>query len=221
MTLATAVAAFALRPYYSQNLGVVDPGRAFRSAQPTSRLDDLIDDLNLASILNLRGGGPEDGWYVHEVGAARAANVDFYDLPLSAVRRPTRRELLLLIDVVQSARLPILIHCRAGADRTGLATAVYRLMIQGLPPEEAVGSFTPYHGHVPLFGPQHLHEPIDEYAAWLKQSGLAHAPERFRAWARNEYRADDPSIDPRPIRPGPRASFQADRGPRPSPNHSG
>lgn len=204
LAAALAVAAFALRPYYSQNLGVIAPGRAYRSAQPTSQLGSLIRDHGLATILNLRGGGPDDSWYVHEVRTAREAKVDFFDLPLSAVRRPTRRELLLLIDAIAASREPLLIHCRAGADRTGLATAVYRLMVLGEPPETAIDAFTVCHGHVPLFGPQRLHEPIDEYAAWLKAQGLGHAPERFRSWVRDAYRAEDPSIDPRPIAAGPR-----------------
>ncbi|WP_240911305.1 tyrosine-protein phosphatase [Paludisphaera soli] len=202
--VATAVAAFALRPYYSQNLGVVAPGRAYRSAQPTSGLGELIRDHGLAAILNLRGGNPEDAWYVHEVRTAREAGVDFYDLPLSAVRRPTRRELLLLIDVITKTPEPLLIHCRAGADRTGLATVVYNLMILGQPPEAAIEGFTLYHGHVPLFGPQRLHEPINEYAAWLKSAGLAHTPERFRSWVRDDYRAEDPPADPPPFPAGPR-----------------
>ncbi|MDG3004110.1 tyrosine-protein phosphatase [Paludisphaera mucosa] len=194
----------ALRPYVSQNLGVIAPGRALRSAQPTSGLKGLIDEHRLASILNLRGGEPGDDWYAHEVRTTAGAGVDFFDLPLSAVRRPSRRELLLLIDVLVAARPPLLIHCRAGADRTGLATVVYNLMVLGRPPEEAMAAFTVFHGHFPIFGTQHLHEPIDEYAAWLKERGLSHAPDRFRRWAREEYRAPDPPGDPRPLPAGPR-----------------
>ena len=45
-----------------------------------------------------------------------------------------------------------------------------------------MAEFTLAHGHVPLFGPEHLHEPIDEYASWLRDRGLKHDPERFRGW---------------------------------------
>ncbi len=128
----------------------------------------------------------------------------FYDLPLSAVRRPTRRELLWLIDALVSAPPPVLIHCRAGADRTGLATVVYNLSVLGLPPEQAMRGFTVFHGHFPILGPQHLHEPIDEYAAWLKARGLEHEPSRFRRWVREDYQAPDPLKDPRPFLPGAR-----------------
>lgn len=197
-------ASLALRPHLTQNFGEIAPGRAYRSSQPTTRLPEMIRENHLASILNLRGGSPADSWYVDEVRNARAGGVAFYDLPLSAVRRPSRRELLFLIDALVNAPPPLLIHCRAGADRTGLAAVVYNLSVLGLPPEKAMGGFTILHGHFPILGPQHLHEPIDEYAAWLNAKGLEHEPSRFRRWVRDEYQAPDPSKDPRPITPGAR-----------------
>lgn len=194
----------AIRPYVSLNLGEIAPGRAYRSSTPGAWVGGLIEKRKLASILNLRGGEATDRWYVQEVQGAREAGVDFYDLPLSAVRRPTRRELLLLIDVLAAARPPLLIHCRAGADRTGLATVVYNLTVLGLPPGRAMDGFSVFHGHFPVLGTQRLHEPIDEYAAWLKAEGLSHAPDRFRSWVLGHYPADDPSVEPRPIAAGPR-----------------
>lgn len=204
LAVALGFGAFLLQPFYSQNIGIVDPDRVIRSAQPTSRLDDMIREYKLASILNLRGGSPKDSFYVNELRAADEAGVSFYDLPISATRRPKRRELLLLIDVLNKCEYPLLIHCKSGADRTGLASALYRLEILGQSPEQAQEEFTLRHSHVPLFGPQHLHEPFDEYAAWLTQNGRTHAPGRFRDWVKNEYQVDEPNVDPPPIAAGPR-----------------
>lgn len=208
LLLGLAVALFAgtlaIRPYVSLNLGVIAPGRAYRSSTPGGWVGDVIREHELASILNLRGGEADAGWYVREVRGAREAGVDFYDLPLSAVRRPTRRELLLLIDVLAAARPPILMHCRAGADRTGLASSLYKLYVLGEPPEAAMDQFSILYGHVAMLGTQRLHEPIIEYAAWLKSRGLEHAPDRFRRWVLEDYEAADPSVEPRPLRPGPR-----------------
>ena len=82
------------RPWFQGNLGIVDAGRVIRSAQPTSQLPGWIREYRLSSILNLRGGSPADWWYDAEVKAAAQGGVAFYDFPLSATRRPTRRELL-------------------------------------------------------------------------------------------------------------------------------
>jgi hypothetical protein len=202
--VATIPAGLLLRPWLDGNVGVVDPGRVIRSAQPTTGLDKLIKDHHLASILNLRGGSPRDAWYAREIQVAESCGVSFFDLPLSATQRPSRRELLLLIALFDRCPYPLLIHCKAGADRTGLASAVYLMMHKGEPPRQAAGAFTLFHSHLPLFGPEHLHEPLDEYTRWLETRSLPHTPERFREWVKNEYRSADPHLDPAPLAVGPR-----------------
>jgi protein tyrosine phosphatase (PTP) superfamily phosphohydrolase (DUF442 family) len=193
------------RPLFEGNLGVVDPGLVIRSAQPATQLTAWAHRYGLKSIVNLRGGGPDDWWYALEIKSSRESGVTYYDLPLSATRRPTRRELLQLIDLLNRCSYPLLIHCKSGADRTGLASALYRMVRRGEHPENAMESFSIEFGHIPFFGTEHLHEPLEEYADWLKCNQITHAPDRFRAWVRNEYRANDPSNDPPPVAPGPRA----------------
>jgi protein tyrosine phosphatase (PTP) superfamily phosphohydrolase (DUF442 family) len=192
------------RPWFYGNLGVVDAGRVIRSAQPTTQLPEWIREHRLQSILNLRGGSPSDWWYAAEVKAAEASGLAFYDFPLSATRRPKRSELLVLIDLLESCRYPLLIHCKSGADRTGLASALYLMVQRGQPPEQAERAFSLEYGHVPFAGPEHLHEPLEEYAAWLKGRRLSHSPERFHDWVKSEYRSVDRSDVPPPLHPGPR-----------------
>ncbi len=193
------------RPWFQGNLGTVDAGRVIRSAQPTDQLPAWIRDYGLRSILNLRGGSKADWWYDAEVKATVAGGVSFYDFPLSATRRPSRRELLVLIDTLENCPYPLLIHCKSGADRTGLASALYLMVRRGTPPEEAEKAFTLEHGHVPLGGTEHLHEPLNEYAAWLAAHGLSHSPDRFRGWVKSEYISPDGAVDPAPLEPGPRS----------------
>ncbi|MGE3820870.1 MAG: tyrosine-protein phosphatase [Isosphaeraceae bacterium] len=206
-----ALLAYAFRgPLFGGNFGVVHEQRVYRSAQPRSGLAALIRERRLTSILNLRGGSPRDSWYADEVRACRAGDVDFYDLPMSATARPSRRDLLRLIDLFGRCRYPLLIHCKSGADRTGLVAALYRMVAQGVDPRRAETSFTIAYGHVPLFGTQRLHEPLREYADWLDARGSRHTPERFRAWVANEYVSPDTETDLPTLRPGTREpSFEA------------
>lgn len=192
------------RPLFWGNCGVVDPGRVYRCAQPTGNLEEVLKTYRPASILNLRGGSDDDDWYVAEVRATRELGIDFYDLPLSPVRRPTRKELMLLLDVLKRCRYPLLIHCKSGSDRTGLAAGLYLMSQRGLPPAQALGAFSLEYGHLPMGGPERLHAPFLEYDAWLKAGGLTHTPARLAGWIRMEYHAADP---PRPVismAPGPR-----------------
>jgi Tyrosine phosphatase family len=197
------------RPLFTGNVGVVDPGKVFRSAQPFGRLDTLARQYSLASVLNLRGGSQDDPWYAEEVRETERLAIDLFDFPMSATRRPTRKELLVLLELLGRCRYPLLIHCKSGSDRTGLATALYRTFRLGEPPVSALRAFSLEYGHVPLFGPQHLHEPFFEYQSWLHDRGLNHTPERFLDWVKHDYRDKNPTSEFEPLRPGPRGAIAA------------
>lgn len=191
---------------FRNNFAVVDDGRVFRSAQPQNagEFRRLVADHRIASVLNLRGGGADDPWYRDEARVLPSLGVDFYDLPMLATERPSRRTLLRLAAVLDTCRYPLLIHCKSGSDRTGLAVSLYLLTHRGLPPSEALRGFSVWHGHVPFGGTERLQEPLKEYDAWLRSRRLAHSPERFRDWLRADYVADDAYVDEAPPRIGPR-----------------
>lgn len=208
---AFSVAAVAAFPtfFLRNNFAEVDPGRVYRSAQPRGDLDRLIIERRYGSILNLRGGSWIDPWYRAEVHAARRHSVDFYDMHMLATRRPSRRELLTLLDLFGRCRYPLLIHCKSGSDRTGLASALYLLAAGKATPSTALDAFSIRHGHVPFGGTERLHEPFREYASWLESSGLDHSPARLRDWVAHHYRSDEPEVAVPPLRPGPRGWLAA------------
>src|SRR6185312_4758632 len=140
------------------NFGVVDDGLVYRSAQPTDGLPGLIAEKRIGAVLNLRGGSDADPWYAAEVAATKRLEVDFYDLPLVATVRPSRKQLLTVLELLDRCKYPLLIHCKSGSDRTGLVSGLYLMSRKGVAPERAEGAFSLYYGHVPLLGTRHLHE---------------------------------------------------------------
>jgi hypothetical protein len=197
-------------PLFANNLGVVDAGRVYRSAQPGANLDAFVRQHRIAAVLNLRGGWPRDPYYRNELDVAARHGIQFFDLAMSAVRRPDRHELLALIDLFRAGPFPLLIHCKQGADRTGLAAAIYRMVSLNQPPERAFDAFTLTHAHIPAFGTQRLHEPLREYADFLAARRLAHSPEQLRDWVLWSYEDEDPpGVEPSPLEPGPRAEVRA------------
>ncbi|GAC1345200.1 MAG: hypothetical protein NVSMB14_08590 [Isosphaeraceae bacterium] len=187
------------------NVAVLDTGRLIRTAQPKENLAPLLDLYRPATVLNLRGGSWNDPWYRAEVLEVEKRGLAFYDLPLSASRRPSRKELLLLIDILDRSDLPILVHCKSGSDRTGLATGLYYMLRLNLPPREASArAFSIWRGHIALFGPERLHEPLDEYADWLALRGLPHTAERFRRWVADDYADGELRAKFAPLQTGPR-----------------
>src|SRR5262249_6355598 len=116
----------------------------------------------------------------------------------------------ILLDLLDRCRYPLLIHCKSGSDRTGLVSGLYLMARLGEPPDRALRAFSMAYGHVPLGGPQRLHEPFLEYDAWLQSRRLAHSADRLRAWVERESRSRDVSAEIPPVRPGPRVSRRSD-----------
>lgn len=57
-----------------------------------------------------------------------------------------------VLDALRSSPTPILIHSKAGADRSGLASALYELEIAAKTPEVAVRQLSFAYGHFPWLG---------------------------------------------------------------------
>ncbi|ARC90776.1 tyrosine-protein phosphatase [Rhodovulum sp. MB263] len=108
------------------NFHEVRPQELFRSAQlDPQALGRVIRTHGIRSVLNLRGAREDRGWYRDELAATRQAGAVHADFGLSAGRPVSVTEAGALLALMKSLPKPILIHCRQGADRTGLAAALY------------------------------------------------------------------------------------------------
>lgn len=132
------------------NIHEVEPGRVYRSGQLwPSQLASLIHDKGIRTVINLRGENPGRDWYDDEVRVTTAAGVRHISLPLSANAEPSEALLDRLITTLGTAEQPMLIHCEAGADRSGLASALYKLINKGEDPVEADRQLSFRYGHFP------------------------------------------------------------------------
>ena len=55
-----------------------------------------------------------------------------------------------IIQTLREAPKPVLIHCKAGSDRTGLISALYCLTLKGETPAQADRELSVWYGHIPL-----------------------------------------------------------------------
>jgi protein tyrosine/serine phosphatase len=134
------------------NFHAVKPGAVYRSAWLGGEgLDKAVDRLGVKSVLNLCGAQPGAAWYEGEVAVSRRRGLKFIDLGLSANTALDAAQVAQLAKVLRDAPKPLLIHCRAGSDRTGLAAALY-VATHGGTYREAQDQLSLYYGHFPYFG---------------------------------------------------------------------
>jgi hypothetical protein len=178
----------ALRVLVFNNVHEVVPGRVYRSAQLTEEeLREFIAEKGIRTIVNLRGVCADTDWYRGECRAAHEANANQEDLWFSAKRFPAQRELLRLIDVLDHTAYPLVFHCMRGADRTGMASTVARLLLTGDSLPAARRQLWPRYGHMAVGRTAVLDGFFDYYAMWLGARGEPHSPERFRGWVQDDY----------------------------------
>ncbi len=134
---------------YDGNVHVVEPGQVVRSAQlDGQRLDEIARRYGIHSVLNLRGNNAGKPWYEDEMRTSRADGLAHFDYAISAEHDVTPKQMAELLRLVAAAPKPLLIHCNAGADRTGLVSALYEVS-RGVPPVEAAQQLSLRFGHVP------------------------------------------------------------------------
>ena len=112
--------------FLNKNFHVGIPGLLYRSAQlRASVLEEKVKSLGIKTIVNLRGKNPSMKWWWNERRIAGQYDIDLVNIALSATRMPNKKQLLTLIRTIRNGRVPILIHCAHGSDRTGAGCAVF------------------------------------------------------------------------------------------------
>ena len=172
-----------------QNLHTVVPGRVYRSAQPSpAALRRIVKEHDIRTVINLRGSCNPLSWYLDESRTATELGVSQEDLSFSAIHLPPPSELRELIDVLDHAEYPILLHCRQGADRTGMASAIVLLLQDGVSYPQARRELSIRYGHLALGKTAYIDRFFDLYETWLASTSQEHSPEHFRYWVLSEYR---------------------------------
>ncbi|MBA3713729.1 MAG: tyrosine-protein phosphatase [Pyrinomonadaceae bacterium] len=100
--------------------------RLFRGAQPKQGGIERLREMGVQVVINLRG---TDARERAEESEARAAGMEYYNVPLPDFSRPSREQVARVLSIIDDAGdKTIFIHCKHGRDRTGTIIAVYRIM---------------------------------------------------------------------------------------------
>ena len=113
------------------NLREISPGTCYRSAQLKPQiLRSVIAEKNIRSVLNLRGERKKADWYGPELAACQAAHIDHTDINIGLGELPRPEAIQQLIEKLEAGPYPMLMHCRAGADRSSLGAVLYVHLVE-------------------------------------------------------------------------------------------
>ena len=157
----------------SGNFHSIVAGEAYRSGQLTyDEFVHYIRQYNIKSIINLRGTNKGSSWYEDELAATRQMHVKLVDYGISANKDVPDADIETLMRIIRDAPKPILIHCKGGADRSGLMAALY-LYSLGRTADESSRQLSVSYGHISFWNTtQAMDRTFWRYVD-------AHAPDRL------------------------------------------
>lgn len=119
---------------------------AWRSAQPSPRDIGTMARMGIRTIVNLRGER-DCGAYRLQVAACRKHGIRMEELVVKSRAAPTREQVHEANALFARIEHPTLMHCKSGADRAGLASALYLILHEGIPVEQAAAQLGARYGH--------------------------------------------------------------------------
>ncbi|WP_147124290.1 tyrosine-protein phosphatase [Shimia ponticola] len=102
----------------------------YRANQPGPRRVRAWANQGIKSILSLRGPSPQ-AFYALEKEAADELGMTFETVRLNAREASHKNQFLQLFEHFRTLPKPWVMHCKSGADRAGLASAIYVMWAGG------------------------------------------------------------------------------------------
>lgn len=113
-----------------KNVGIVAPG-IFRGAQPKKDGYETLKKMGIKVVLNLRTTRDEKV-------LVEGMGMKYIEKPINIFKNINAQQIQEIIKLITDPdNQPIYIHCKHGADRTGLIIAIYRIEVERWSIEEA------------------------------------------------------------------------------------
>ncbi|MDU8912808.1 fused DSP-PTPase phosphatase/NAD kinase-like protein [Aestuariicoccus sp. MJ-SS9] len=162
------------------NFWQIAPG-VYRSNQPTHGRFETYAKMGIKTVINLRGEDKR-AQYLFEKESCEALGLTLVNAKLWARSAAKRHRIEHVIDVLRAAERPMMFHCKSGADRAGFVAAMYLMVFEGKPVEEARK----------MLGLKYIHlkatkTGVQDYILDIYAARNARAPIGFEQWIRTEY----------------------------------
>jgi protein tyrosine/serine phosphatase len=153
----------------------------WRSAQPTPHQIATLAKRGFKTIVTARWGAAY-GTMPLEREACRRNGLIHLQFGMSSRDLPTREALEELPAFFARLQKPVLFHCKSGADRAGIISALYLIMAEGRPVAEAKQQLHWRYGHFRFAKTGVLDAFFDTYEEEGEKRGIP-----FMDWVRSGY----------------------------------
>lgn len=103
----------------------------YRGAQPTAAGFRELQAMGVKTVINLR-------YFFNERAEIAGTDLAYEEIPMHSWHAEDEDVVRFLRLVADKSRAPFFVHCHYGADRSGMLTGVYRIVVQGWSKEEAI-----------------------------------------------------------------------------------
>jgi protein tyrosine phosphatase (PTP) superfamily phosphohydrolase (DUF442 family) len=163
---------------YPRNFGVVEQGMLYRCARLSeAQAEPTMRKYNIRTVVSLINDNdhPASAKPMAEAMEKLGIERHIFSMNGNGLSTPERyADAIEAIHRSHQAGKPVLVHCKAGAQRTGGVIATYELLVRGVSVEKAMQQLLAY-GHDPDDNPKllpWLNENLPTIAADLKQRGV-------------------------------------------------
>jgi protein tyrosine phosphatase (PTP) superfamily phosphohydrolase (DUF442 family) len=171
-----------LRSFWT-NEAKIAPG-VWRSNHPTEARLRRFKARGVKSVLSLRGNAPSAHNATERLWCD-ALGLTLHNLSMQDNRAPRSDQLLSLIETFRGIETPFVLHCKSGADRAGLASAVYLMVMENAPLSRARAMLSWRFLHLRRSRAGVLDAVLDAYEADGAEAALP-----FEDWVATRYDED-------------------------------
>jgi len=115
----------------------------YRGGQPALAGFSTLQAMGVGIVVNFRDEGAEMATEKRQV---ESLGIEYIGIPWSGHDEPSSVQVVKFLDLIRAnPKTKIFVHCRRGADRTGVMVAAYRIAVEHEPVAAAVSEMHQFH----------------------------------------------------------------------------
>ena len=156
----------------------------YRANQPSPSHLRSYKEKGIKAVFNLRGFS-QQSYALFEEDSCEKLGLELISVPLSSSSAPQPEKLLEIIGIMEKLQKPFVMHCKSGADRAGLVSALYLIAQKKLPVVKAKKQLSFKYLHLDFTKTGILDYIFDVFSERLKIENID-----FVDWIKQEYNTD-------------------------------